>query len=357
MDITIKDDSSLRTSPRRSLSPFSARFAFSWHRAAQETGPPQLEPSPAATSAHHTRPATAADEGKQERLADYLHSRAGPLEEGLVTARSNALLLNTPDPLRMDPMCTLGSARHRRRSTSSEELLPPQPRPPRCEKDPLNKDPVQYAASPVRRMETVTNRRRRPPQPSPVEAAGPIQAASGAPADVAPAAEAAFRNPAGNGGLSAAEKSAIEAFARKHEVQRKENVQDGQAQANFIDRKSGKHHSGKAFQRMHRAESCSPRILPAGRSEHAGVGQRMQVEDCASSCSMLSSSSSLDVYQMLKARSRRKQRKHLKYSKVSSPASASSCSAFAAEVSFYSDTCLPKPDVALIEALESAGSL
>lgn len=187
---------------------------------------------------------------------------------------------------------------------------------------------MQYAASPVRRMETASARRRRPPQPAPGDAA-PAQATPGAVpsrADVVPIAEAASKDPAADAGPSATQKGTIKAGLVVTAAPRKEDGRYGEGQADHRVRKPGKP------QGMHRAESCSPRSPLAGKTKHAGIRHRVTEDDEVSSGSVLSSSSSLDLYQMLKARSRRKQEKQLRHGSVASSASASSCSA-CAEVS------------------------
>ncbi|CAL8468022.1 g7561 [Coccomyxa elongata] len=312
-------ESAHQVSPHRSLSPLAGRFAFSWHRAAQDTSERKTEEATAEHTITDSRVhlAVAADDGPPKQLADYMHTGPGPLEEGLAIARSSALLLNTPDPLRLDPMRTLGSMRRRRSTTSSEgsqQRL-------RCGRDPLNQDTVQYAASPLRRMQTLAEAEG-PGGTSPVQAI-PTGRTRQRRTHASVTGDSAPRVAAGCEYLQNVTTTAAAAEHGKDREQAQET-------ARLI--KAGVDNKGAAMEKtaraMHRAESSSVRKSSAGKAGQASGSHRVQVESNAESSPVLPrslSSSSLDVYYMLKARSRRARRnRHAQLTEQSSLSSPSS---------------------------------
>ncbi|BDA42294.1 hypothetical protein COCOBI_03-1810 [Coccomyxa sp. Obi] len=324
VNIRSSGESARQVSPQRSLSPLAGRFAFSWHRAAQDTA----ERKPEAPSAEHPStdsqvhpPVVAADDGPPEQLAEYMHTGPGPLEEGLAIARSNALLLNTPDPLRLDPMRTLGSVRRRWSSSSegSQQRL--------CsERDPLNQDTVQYAASPLRRMQTLAEAGG-PGGTSPVQAT-PTRRTRRRRSHASVTGDTAPTTAAGCECLAAAQKITTTAT---QQGKGREPAQETPRVINAGFDESGAKKEAtveKAARGMHRGVSSSTRKTSAGNARQASRSHRVQVESNADSSSVLSrslSSSSLDVYQMLKGRSRRAHRKRhaqlTEHSSLSSPSS------------------------------------
>lgn len=239
--------------------------------------------------------------------------------------RSNVLLLNTPDPLRLDPMRTRGSMR-RRRSTSSEgsqQRLCSQ-------RDPLNQDTVQYAASPLRRMQTLA------------EARGPggISSVPATPTGrtrrrrthASVTADTAPKIAAGCEFSMAAQKVATTTSAAQHGEGWKHTQKTPRVIMADIDESGAKREATleKTARGKHRAESSSRLKISAEKARQASSrSHRMQEESNISSSSVLSrslSSSSLDVYQMLKARSRRAHRKRhaqlTEQNSLSSPSSA-----------------------------------
>ena len=89
VNIRSNGESPRQVSPQRSLSPLAGRFAFSWHRAAQDTPEGNTGEASAEDTSTDRRvhSAAAADDGPPEQLAEYMHTGPGPLEEGLAIAR------------------------------------------------------------------------------------------------------------------------------------------------------------------------------------------------------------------------------------------------------------------------------
>ncbi len=205
-------------------------------------------------------------------------------------------------------MRTLGSMRRRRSTNSSEgsqQRL-------RSEKDPLNQDTVQYAASPLRRMQTLAEAAG-PGGTSPVQATPTGRTRPRRRTHASVTGDSAPKVAAGCEHLTAEQKvSAMSATAKqgKGKGQAQETARLIQA---GVDENGAKKEAamGKTARGMHRAESSSHRKNSAGKAGQASGSRRVQVESNAESSSVLSrslSSSSLDVYHMLKARSRRAHR-------------------------------------------------
>ena len=239
-------------------------------------------------------------------------------------ARSNALLLNTPDPLRLDSMRTMGSMR--RRSTSSEGS---QQRLVCSERDPLNQDTVQYAASPLRRMQTLAVAGG-PEGTSPVQAA-PMGRTRRRRSHASVTADAARNTAAGCDCQTAAEEIATAAAVAEQGMGREQAEETPCVIKAGFDRSRAKKKAAmeKTVQGIRRAESSSTLKSPAGKARLVSRSNGMQAESNAYSSSVLSeslSSSSLDMYQMLKARSRRKHRRTpaelTELTSLSSPSSA-----------------------------------
>ena len=239
-------------------------------------------------------------------------------------ARSNALLLNTPDPLRLDPMRTMGSMR-RRHSTSSEGS---QQRLVCSERDPLNQDTVQYAASPLRRMQTLAEAGG-PGGTSPVQAA-PMGRTRRRRSHASVTADAARNTAAGCDCRTAAEEIATAAAVAEQGMGREQAEETPCVIKAGFDRSRAKMKATteKTVQGICRKKSRSTQKNPAGKARSGSRSTRMQAESNAdlSSVVLSESSSSLDMYQMLKARSRRAHRKRhselTELSSLSGPSSA-----------------------------------
>lgn len=296
-------------SPWRSLSPLSGRFVFSWHHAAQEPAPTLKSradriPAAAAATPVRERLATAggSEEGqqKQERLAEYLHTGLGPLEQGLRAAKTK--YLDTPDPLRMDPMRTLGGVRRRRQTTSSSEGLPPPSA--RCQSaDPLNRDPVQYTSNPVARMETL-----------PTEQIGQLSGRA-SPNSATPRVHQQQLQAADTAHTHATLAGHVQNISAHQNACNKKGPptdrQETGKQPPVGQAQGSERRARRAARKEQEAESSSPHLPPAREPKHPSSSRRAEMDDDVSSGSMLSrslSSSSLDVYRMLKARSRRERK-------------------------------------------------
>lgn len=303
-----------RKEAKRPLSPFSACYAFSWHSAAKQTADPSVlalssvppgNLQPVASSGSGSgREGVKEAAGKPKRVSgdkrrgrrrrvSRSYAGPGPLEQGVIAAESGAYYINTPDPLRLDPMRTLGSAPRRSSTSSQAEVIAAAPATHR-DKDPLNHDPVRYAISPLSRMgETATDFTDRAPFAAPaLSEEGHIRAGKSSSAERRRETdEVAVELASKPAGKAKADESSPEERCCKH---------------------SSHQATGEGRQDQHRCgfhTSCS-------KSDSQQEQTRRQIcEELASStCALSRSSTSLDVYQLLKARSRtRHGRRHEGY--------------------------------------------